>query len=136
MNFNILTTLIMILVTAGLILWDVFVVSHGWTTISNHIMNASREFMTVAACWGVLMGHFFGWWLRPVPDTVGKALALATYGALLLGWDFWMQYHPYPDGSPLHWLRYPLLWALVSVPIGMVLFPQHSDFNFEYLRGR
>ena len=133
---NLITALAMVIVTTLLIGWDIWVVTHGGKTISNYMMNVGREFMTAPFAWGMLGGHFFAFHFRNFDSSgqIWRSLTLAGAGIVILLWDVWMQFHPFPAGSAAHWLRYPFVWFLIGTVAGWGLFPQTSDFNFEYLR--
>ena len=98
---NLITALAMVIVTTLLIGWDIWVVTHGGKTISNYMMNVGREFMTAPFAWGMLGGHFFAFHFRNFDSSgqIWRSLTLAGAGIVILLWDVWMQFHPFPAGS-------------------------------------
>ncbi len=79
----------MLLITVGLILWDVFLAAdkEPGNTISEVIQQASKRWWIIAYGWGVLAGHFF--LTSPVESlpvwTVPISLTAAGIGGLVFG---------------------------------------------------
>jgi len=55
-----LTSWLIIIITSGILLSDLWLWRSGRKTYSQHMINWSKQILIVSFAWGFLMGHWFG----------------------------------------------------------------------------
>lgn len=111
-----ITALIMVIATALLIGWDIYVASNDvkGDTISEIIMVLGYNWRILPLSFGVLMGHFF-WNVEKRRYGKIKAIALGVIGAFVVLADIYIIY-------PIH----PLIVMLLGIPLGRFLWPLNA----------
>lgn len=110
----------MVVITAAIIGWDVYLgIAHA-DTESMILASTGRRFMALPLFAGSLVGHWFlnrrsvNYKLWPV----ALSILLAT-----LAWDIVNVY--FPAGTWVQeWIRYPGFWLLAGLPVGSFFWPQ------------
>jgi hypothetical protein len=98
--------------------------SHGALLLSQIARQRGWQFNSVVYCWLGLGAHF--WWNGPdvvSPDWLGTVL-FWLIAVALVATDAYRKYIGFYDWIAQPWYRRPLLWAVIGIGAGRVLFPQ------------
>jgi len=106
----------------GTILMDVVFAKHGLPTESMVLRDWARNWSILPFVAGFLLAH----WFLPLKTPIGGAWGYALpIFALLIGIDLYMNL-VHPNYYPA-W-RYPMIYAILGIPTGALLWAQRGDW--------